>query len=133
MEFMLIKICITFLYHTIKIEFFFFGISSLISWANTLEIRGFLPKIKNFHHHSKFFMRFIMRKIIINSLHYTVKIKYFNFFWIISLILWANIFKTQEFRQNVENFHHHSNSFMLFIMRNYYYNLSSSYHSNRKF
>ena len=43
-------------HHTIKIENFnFFGISSLISWANNFKNREFGPKMEYFHHHSKIF------------------------------------------------------------------------------
>src|ERR1044072_1919647 len=53
----------TTLNHTIKIEsLHFFGISTLISWANTFKIREFQPKIENFHHRSIFVMKFILKK-----------------------------------------------------------------------
>src|ERR1044072_5485242 len=52
----------TSLCQTIKIENFnFFGISSLISWANTFKTREFRQKFENFNHHSKFFTMFILR------------------------------------------------------------------------
>src|ERR1044072_9909110 len=134
MMFVLRNNTITYLFHTIKIEnFTFFGISSLISWANTFKNREFRPKIENFHHHSKFFMMLILRNNTYTSLFQTIKIENFHFFGISSLILWANTFKNREFRPKIENFHHHSKFFMMFILRNNNYYLSLSYHYNLKF
>src|ERR1044072_210252 len=54
---------------------------------------------------------------MIKSLHLTIKMENFNFFGISSLISWANTFKIREFRWKIENFHHHSTFFMMFILR----------------
>src|ERR1044072_9289249 len=54
---------------------------------------------------------------MIKSLHLTIKMENFNFFRISSLISWANTFKIQEFRWIIENFHHHSTFFMMYILR----------------
>jgi hypothetical protein len=103
----------TSLYQTIKIKIInFIGISSLISWANTFENREFRPKIENFHQHIIFFHDvYTEKKIMISSIHHTIKIENFNFFGISSLISWANTFKIREFRPKIKNFHHHSNFF----------------------
>src|ERR1044072_7647389 len=72
----------TSLYQTIKIKKInFIGISSLISWANTFEIREFRPKMENFHQHLNFFHDvYTEKKIMISSIHHTIKIENFNFF-----------------------------------------------------
>src|ERR1044072_9444061 len=57
---------------------------------------------------------------MITSLHHSFKIENINFFWILSFISWANTFKIREFRPKSENFHHHSNFFMNFILRKKY-------------
>src|ERR1044072_3870842 len=54
---------------------------------------------------------------MITSLNQTIKIENFNFFGISSLISWVNTFKIREFRPKIENFHHHSNFFKMFILR----------------
>src|ERR1044072_9258178 len=104
---------ITSLHHYFKIENInLFGISSLISWANTFKIQEFRPKIENFHHHSNFFMKFIRRrKYLLPLFIITLKSKISFFFWISSLISWVNTFKNREFRPKIENFHHHSKKF----------------------
>src|ERR1044072_7892537 len=46
-------------------------------------------------------------------------IEYFNFFWISSLLSWANTFKTQELRPKIENFLHHSKLCTTLILRKF--------------
>src|ERR1044072_847674 len=105
------------------------------------SFRGLTPlKPKNFDQQFKFFIItqiFAQRSsldILINtSLHNIVELENLFFFWISSLISWANSCKTQEFRPKIENFHHHSKIFTMFILRCFNYYLPSSYHCTRKF
>src|ERR1044072_3128397 len=89
------------------------------------SFRGLTPlKPKNFDQKLKIliitqiFAQYSSLDIFINSsLHHFVELENFIFFWISSLISWANTFKTQEFRPKIENFHHHSNICTMFILR----------------
>src|ERR1044072_5313292 len=67
------------------------------------------------------------------SLHHSSKLEILNFFWILSLISWANTFKTQEFRQKFENFNHPIKVGTLFIMINYNGYLPASFLKTRDF
>src|ERR1044072_6568238 len=70
----------TSIYHTIKIKkIIFFGISTPISWTNTFKIREFRPNIENFHHHSNFFLMFLLRNKMMTSLHHSIEIENFIF------------------------------------------------------
>src|ERR1044072_8526860 len=98
----------TSLHPTLKLKnFIYFGILSIISWANTFKNQEFRQKIENFQQHLKICTLFIIRKKNNTSLHHTLKIENFSIFWILSLISWANTFKTKEFRQKIETFHQH--------------------------
>src|ERR1044072_7182739 len=59
-----------------------------------------------------------------SSICHTIKIEKINLFGISSFISWAKTFKNREFRQKIENFHHHFKFFMMFILRNNNYYLS---------
>src|ERR1044072_8667590 len=94
----------------------FFWVSPLFSLANTFKIQEFLPKFEYFQQHSKLYTSFILIKLNKYIPHHTMKIKYFNFFWISPLFSWANTFKTQEFRPKIEYFQQHSKFYTSFIL-----------------
>src|ERR1044072_463072 len=72
------------------------------------ENREFQPKIEYFHQHLNFVHDvYTEKKIMISTIHHTIKIEIFIFFGISSLISWANTFKIREFRPKIENIHHH--------------------------
>src|ERR1044072_484660 len=118
----------TTLHNIVELEnLIYFFISSLISWASTFKTQEFRPKIENSIITLKFSRCSSLDVLIITSLHHTIELKNFNFFWISSLISWANTFKTQEFRPKIENFHHHFKIFTMIILRCFNYYLPSSY------
>ena len=107
------KIIITYLHHTIKIENInFFGISSLILWATPSKIENFDQKLKTSTTTPNFSWCLSWETIIMSSICHTIKIKNINFFGISSLFSWVDTFKNREFRQKIENFHHHSKIFI---------------------
>src|ERR1044072_9491232 len=124
----------TSLHHSSKLENFkFFWILSLISWANTFKTQEFRQKIENFHQHLKLCTLLIIINYNLYPHHHTAQLENCNFFWIISLISWANTFNTKEFQQKIENFHQHLNLCTFFIIKNYNLYLPSSYLNTREF
>src|ERR1044072_8634260 len=100
----------TYLQHAMRLENFnIFRIFLLILWANTFKTLDFEQKwktsinTKKFPHYS-FIESLINTYYLHSSCHETRENKQKL---ILSLISWANTFKTQEFRTKIEYFYQH--------------------------
>src|ERR1044072_9236378 len=109
---------ITFFHQYMNIESFdFFWILSLISWTNTFKTQEFRPNIENSHPHTKFLPHIHPDKVLfIPPFIHPRNSRILIFLWILSLISWANTFKTQEFKPKIENSHQHRKFCTIFIL-----------------
>src|ERR1044072_1698815 len=105
----------------------FFGFRHSFRGLTPLKLKNFDQKLKISIITLKFSRCSSLDVLIITYLYHTIELENFKFFWISSLIAWANTSKTQEFRPKIENFHH-SKIFKMFILRCCNYYLPSSYH-----
>src|ERR1044072_7320869 len=82
-----------------------------------LKLKNFVQKLKIYPIPQNISQRSSWESCIINSLHHTLEFENFNFYWVSSLISWANTFKTQAFRPKIENFPHPTTYFTTFVFR----------------
>src|ERR1044072_3958573 len=82
----------------------FFGFRHSFHRLTPLKLKNFDQKLKISIITLKFSGCSSLDVLIITSLHHTIELEIFIFFWISSLISWANTFKTQECRPKIEIF-----------------------------
>src|ERR1044072_8343204 len=103
----------TSLHHSMKITYFnFFWISSLFFRGLTpLKLKNFDQKLKISNNTQNFTQIYSLESLINTSLHHSMKITYFNFFWISSLffrglppLILKNLDQKLKISNNTQNF-----------------------------
>jgi nitrogen regulatory protein PII-like uncharacterized protein len=80
-------------HHTMKLENFnFFGFRDSFRGLIPLKLKNFVQKLKIYPVSQNISQRSSWESCIIASVHHTLEFDNFNFYWVSSLISWANTF-----------------------------------------
>src|ERR1044072_9546598 len=97
---------------------FFFEFMNLFGGLTPLKFKKYVQKLKNLTNIKRFAYNIDLKTGLTLSLHHTMKMELFNFFWIFEVIHWANTFEIREFRLKIEKFHQRLEIFPLFSLIN---------------